>query len=111
MTTLEKIQRLERYLANFVPENEAAIDTAIDKLLNREELRLRQLLETLRAQISGFETQYKMSSDTFIRRFNSGELGDDMDYQEWSATVTMLANAERHLRHLRPEETEHESAH
>jgi len=111
MTTLEKIQRLERYLANFVPENEPAIDTAIDKLLNREELRLQQLLETLRAQITGFEAQCGMSSDTFIRRFNNGELGDDMDYQEWSATLEMLANAERHLRHLRMEEAGHESAH
>lgn len=111
MTTLEKIHRLERYLANFVPENEPTIDTAIDKLLNREELRLRQLLQTLRLQLAGFESQYGMNSDTFILRFNNGELGDDMDYQEWSATVEMLANAERHLRHLRMEEIEHESAH
>lgn len=110
MTTLEKVQRLERYLAHFVPENEPAIDTAIDKLLNREELRLRQHQASLRAQLAEFEAKYGMASDTFSERFGNGELGDDMDYLEWSATLEMLTSAERHLRLLREEETGHESA-
>lgn len=97
MTTLEKVQKLERYLAQLNPEREPVIDMAIDKLLNRERLRLREHLTTLRDQLAEFEKRYDMSTEAFCERFERGELGDDMDFMEWAATRDMLINTERHL--------------
>jgi len=32
-----------------------------------------------------FEEEYELTSDEFIERFESGELGDDQDYFDWYA--------------------------
>ena len=97
MTTLEKVRKLERYLALFNPDTEPVIDKAIDKLLNREGARLHSIEMTLRTQLADFEKKYRMSTDLFRQRFERGELGDDIDYMEWDATREMLINAQRHL--------------
>jgi hypothetical protein len=36
-------------------------------------------------------------SADFYARYESGEMGDETDLVEWSATVEMLANAEKRL--------------
>jgi hypothetical protein len=110
MTTLEKVQKLKRYLALLNPETEPVIDMAIDKLLNREGLRLRELKATLHSQLTEFEKKYGISTEIFGERFERGEMGDDMDSIEWSATTEMLRNVENHLS-LLTGETGHEPAH
>ena len=32
-----------------------------------------------------FERKYQMDSDTFLKRFENGELGDDLDFFDWFA--------------------------
>lgn len=110
MTTLEKVRKLERYLTLLNPETEPVIDKTIDKLLDRESLRLNELQATLRSQLADFEKKHDMSTELFLERFERGELGDDMDYMEWAATSEMLVNAEKHLRIL-AEEIGHEPTH
>lgn len=46
------------------------------------------LLE-LAAELRGFEKQYEMPSEEFHQRFNSGEIGDDIDFFDWNATYRM----------------------
>lgn len=53
---------------------------------NSELLDLEQRLQT-------YETQYQMSSDNFYQRFRSGELGDSVDFFEWSVYYEMWENA------------------
>ena len=36
-----------------------------------------------------YEEQFDMSSEEFYRRFRAGELGDGMDFVEWSAFYEM----------------------
>ncbi|OGR06904.1 MAG: hypothetical protein A2511_16210 [Deltaproteobacteria bacterium RIFOXYD12_FULL_50_9] len=110
MTTLEKVQKLERYLSLRNPETEPVIDKTIDKLLDREILRLSELLTTLRSQLADFEKKYCMSTQLFRERFERGEMGDAMDYMEWAATNGMLINAEKHL-YILAEKIGHEPAH
>ena len=110
MTTLEKVRKLERYLSLLTPETEPVIDKTIDKLLDRESMRLHELQATLRAQLADFEKKYGMSTEIFLERFERGEQGDAMDYMEWAATSEMLVNSEKHLRIL-VEESNHESPH
>ena len=47
-----------------------------------------------------FEQQRQMTSDEFMRRFESGDLGDDAQYFDWYAAKRGLDLWERRLRIL-----------
>jgi len=110
MTTLEKVRKLERYLAVHSPEAEPVIDKTIDKLLDREKKRLRDLQAIVRGQLADFEKKYGMPTGTFYPRFQHGEMGDAMDFMEWASTSEMLDSIEKHLQ-LLEDEAGDESAH
>lgn len=38
----------------------------------------------LEKRLASYEAQYGMDSADFYRRFRAGELGDEMDFVEWS---------------------------
>ena len=104
MTTLEKVKRLENYLAINDSEVDPVVESTIDKLLSRESHRLFDLKIRLADQLQEFEQRYSLKSTEFRRRYEAGELGDEMDFVEWSATVEMLNNIESHLELLRTAE-------
>lgn len=60
------------------------IDQTIEKLVRLETDRIQVELERLSTRISAYEEQYAMKSDLFYPRFMAGEMGDDMDFVEWS---------------------------
>lgn len=43
----------------------------------------------LENRLKNFESQYQMSSKIFYQRFRAGELGDAMDFFEWSVFYEM----------------------
>jgi hypothetical protein len=47
--------------------------------------------------LTKFEETYGLKSADFYTRYEKGEMGDKMDFVEWSATVEMLANVEKRL--------------
>ena len=51
-------------------------------------------------QCSDFEQKYQMTSDEFMERFESGELGDDIEYFDWYAAKRGLDLWERRVRIL-----------
>ncbi|MBI4639198.1 MAG: hypothetical protein HY731_00785 [Candidatus Tectomicrobia bacterium] len=95
--TLEKIKRLERYLAIEGSTVDPVLDLAIDKLLAREISRMQELKARLSAQLATFEERYALTSADFYPRYEHSEMGDDMDFIEWAATVDMLGNVEKRL--------------
>lgn len=48
----------------------------------------------LENRLKNFESQYQMSSENFYQRFRSGELGDSMDFFEWSVFYEMWCTAQ-----------------
>jgi hypothetical protein len=48
-------------------------------------------------QVMKFEQTYSLISSEFYTRYEKGEMGDEMDFVEWAATVDMLANVEQNL--------------
>jgi hypothetical protein len=43
-----------------------------------------------------FEAQYQMSSENFYQRFRAGELGDVMDFFEWSVFYEIWSAAQNY---------------
>ncbi len=95
-TTLDKIKRLEQYVA--VQETGSSVlALALDKLLEREISRLQGMKRELQSDLLGFETTYGMDSQSFYRQYEAGKLGDQMDFIEWSASVEMADNLEHQI--------------
>ena len=46
-------------------------------------------LQQLDADLRAYEAGFGMTSDEFQRRFQSGDMGDRMDFIEWISLVTM----------------------
>jgi len=97
VTTLEKVRRLEQYIAVDSSAVDNVLEMTVDKLLAREVERMRDLKARLMDQLAEFEERYALESADFHTRYEDGEMGDTMDFVEWSATVEMLENAERRL--------------
>jgi len=88
-TTLEKIKRLEQYLASDASVD-PVLDTTIDKLLAREIANIRTSQKRLQDQLVEFENRYHLKSDDFYKQFQNGELGDEIDFIEWASTMEMI---------------------
>ena len=85
--TLDKLRSLEQlYRQGFRSE---VIDRTLDKLLAAEAERVLAERRDLEARLSAYEKQFNMSSQEFYRRFRAGELGDKMDFVEWSVFYEM----------------------
>jgi len=95
-SVLSKVKRLEEYIASTNASSlDRVVELTIDKLLDREASRLASQKARLEQQLAEFEQKYSLSSEEFYEKFERGELGDAMDFVEWSATYEMAAN----LRH------------
>jgi len=46
-------------------------------------------LQELEDSMKKFESKYNMSPETFYKKFEEGELGDEMDFFEWYALCDM----------------------
>ena len=85
--TLDRLQSLEQlYRQGFQSE---VIDRAVDKLLATETEQALTELRDLEARLSAYEGQFDISSEEFYRRFRAGELGDGIDFVEWSVFYEM----------------------
>lgn len=103
MTAIEKVRRLEKYLAIGGAMIDPVLDMGLSKLFEREISRMLNIRLNLSKQISEFENCYSMNSAEFYRRYEKGEMGDDMDFIEWASTVEMIRNIDKRLYLLKPE--------
>jgi hypothetical protein len=95
MDTLHKLEVLK-----YAYSDEAELDLVIGKLLevaiNQHRLRLERYERDLRE----FEKRYGMDSATFYRQFEAGELGDAMDFFEWSGLYELRQDILDKVGHL-----------
>jgi hypothetical protein len=97
---LEKVRQLENYLEWRGGYADSVMDLTINKMLQRERAQMEAQLGRLQQQLAAFESQYGWSTPDFYERFEQGELGDDIDYFEWSATWEMVQQLQQGLRLL-----------
>ena len=97
LNTLEKLKRLEAYVAADDIIVNSVLDKTLTKFLTREQMRMRQLTQRLQLELKQFEQTYHLLSQEFYIRYNQGDMSDDMDFIEWAATLEMLTNAEKRM--------------
>jgi len=94
---LEKVRQLENYLEWRGGHADRVVDMTLSKILQRERDQMQGQLNGLQQHLTLFEKQYGWSTQTFYERFEKGELGDDADFFEWSATWEMSQQLQKGL--------------
>ena len=80
-----------------IPENTKQI---LKDLLESEIKRLNIKITTLKDELKTYENKYKLNSEEFIRKFNSGELGDEEDYFSWYSIYDIISEVKDKIESL-----------
>lgn len=98
ITTLDKLHQLESLYRHGYQS--AVVDRAVEKIIALEHAQALRELRTIEDDLAKFEQEYSMSSPDFYQRFQSGDLGDDADFFEWSALYGMAETLQQRLQTL-----------
>ena len=85
--TLSKVKNLEKFIKKHGDDN--LIFQTISKMLNYKVQRYESEIKRLDVELKKFEQAYKKDSAIFIKEFNEGILGDEIDFVEWSSLFKM----------------------
>lgn len=91
MTTVERLDALQSVYS------ETELDQLVRKLLQAKLARTLQDLERYERDLRVFEEQYGMSSAVMNEKFESGELGDDADFFEWSGLYLVYRSVKKQI--------------
>jgi hypothetical protein len=76
------------------------VEQSLNKIIELEQAHLYKEVQSLSGKIQDFEEKYQLSSEQFYRQFMAGELGDSMDFMEWSVFFELLEVAQSRLEAL-----------
>ncbi|XWK86392.1 MAG: hypothetical protein U7127_19505 [Phormidium sp.] len=93
--TLEKLHRLETLCRQGYASD--IVEVTLEKIITYEIENAQKEAAELNAELQAFEAQYKMSSQDFYQRFRRGEMGDDVNFVEWSAFYRMWLSVQERL--------------
>lgn len=92
---ISKIKILEE-LAKLGVDDEVFIN-AIDKLTQYKVHEFQRDLEDIQGNLKKFENKYGFESKDFIEKFESGEMGDKIDFIEWASLYDMQQRVKERL--------------
>ncbi|MEB3160048.1 MAG: hypothetical protein VKL20_01165 [Synechocystis sp.] len=76
------------------------IEQSLSKIINLELHHAQEQATHLKRKLLTYESQYKMDSEQFYKQFMAGELGDAMDFLEWSAFYEMWHSVQDRIKVL-----------
>ncbi len=82
-------------------KDDEIVSKTIDKLMEYKIEQLKKDLKEIKSKLCIFEKKYKMSSKNFIKKFESGKLGDDVNFIQWSSLYDMYVRIESRLNSIR----------
>jgi hypothetical protein len=91
MTTVKPLDALQSVYS------ESELDQLVRKLLQAKLDQTLHDIDRYERDLRAFEKQYGMSSDVMNEKFESGELGDDADYFEWSGLYAVYRSVKRQI--------------
>ena len=95
MDTLHKLEILRDTFSD-----EAELDLILEKLLDAALGEYRLKLKRYERDLREFEARYGMESAEFHPRFETGDLGDSMDFFEWAGVYELREDIQEKLRRL-----------
>jgi len=72
----------------------------LNKALDFEVSHLQMQLDEIQRVMADYERQYGMKSAEFFKQFDAGQLGDRMDYVEWSGLYQMAGHLQKQVNKL-----------
>ena len=90
-----QINALEKIYQNGLEDS--YLDRAINKIITYEINNAQKDIESLKKDLNELEKKFDMDSSAFFEKWESGLLGDDADFFEWSALYQMFLRAKRRL--------------
>lgn len=89
-STLLKLKGLEKYFD--YNKTDRLIKTTVDKLVDMKIDQLDEEIIELKRDLENFEERHGLTSEEFYKRFQNGELEDNLDFVDWIAVYKMLLN-------------------
>ena len=83
-----------------VAEDDASLNLVLDKLLNVMRTQYASRLARYEADLRNFEARHGMASAAFYQQFEAGQLGDTMDFFEWSGLFELWQDLQRKVHRL-----------
>jgi hypothetical protein len=74
--------------------------------VSREKEIVERKIDRFREEVEEFEEEYGMTSEEFLEKFESGELGDERHWFEWKAVYQSLQRLEERKEKLEKAEIE-----
>lgn len=71
-----------------IPEDQ--VKNIVLKALKSRIEKINSKIEEIKNNINYFKLKYGMESEEFYRKFETGELGDEMDFFEWKSSIEIL---------------------
>ena len=82
------VQSLAQIITSLSDEEQQCLEREIEKFS------LEKQISELAYKLKIFENKYQMSSDSFYQKFQTGELGDSIDFFEWNTYYEMLTSTQ-----------------
>lgn len=101
MSVQRYLRSLENYLKFADEEDITLIESTLNKLIGREISMVKSKIEGYNQMLNKFEQRYNMKFNEFKERFEKGEIGEDMDYLEWSSVIDAKKHCEEKLKALK----------
>ena len=76
------------------------LELSLPKIIAHEIAIAKQQAAELETDLQQFETQYQIPSPKFYQKILAGELGDDIDFVEWSSFYQMSCSVRERLQIL-----------
>jgi hypothetical protein len=98
---IEYAKILGRDISEGLSENEEVfIKKTLKKLIEQEIDMLEKEKERYKKETDIFEEKHSLKSEDFIKKFDNGEMGDDLDFFEWYAFMDSYNRVEKRQRFL-----------
>lgn len=95
MTLKEKLKLIET-----IYEESPELDLILNKLIEVSIQNVKKKVLEYENILKEFEGKYKLKSKEFYTKFESGEIGDSMDYIEWSGIYELYTKAQSKIQKM-----------
>lgn len=76
------------------------VENTLDKLIRFQMDKYRNSIDALRHELGIFEENYNMTSEKFYQEFESGNLGDEGDFFEWSSLYKNILLYDKRMKEM-----------